>query len=492
MAHQNYIKDAAIGLLGVLEEVFVFEPGLNIISGENGTLKTRILSTLKTGKHTTSIPNVPARIMAISPKRNSERRESKAIVEQLRSSNLSWESHIGERLQSNIKDSGYETYQSLGDLFHLIFNHRRKDGGVQKDHMEAVRKEFNTVIQTVFPQYTLIAEWDPESGNPSLKMEKNDGVQFQISGLSLGELEILSLIAFIYAQRDQVDVYLIDEPEVHLNWHLEDRLFIFLRKLCVDYRKQMIVVTHSRTIFLPEFLPCVQFLHWDAGKVKLSRSLTPAQRTKLAGDVVQVLDLTGSGRPTYHVEDASHRLVLTGLAELYGGTITINECGNSSNVKSLYEYSKVSGGWTDNYFLIDGDNQGNPFPSEAPFIHLPIYCIENALLDPDLVAIVAQKPISDVQGSILSIIKRQRKKISKGNLFFESLLDKLLPNEITFAQLASLDGSLIFEGLATWAGYSTGDFIRKYLTIAETKGAMPALFPAALVESIKKAAPAKP
>ena len=53
---------------GVLRGVMEFTPGLNIISGENGTLKTRILQALKGGSAKATDPTRPLNIQAISPK----------------------------------------------------------------------------------------------------------------------------------------------------------------------------------------------------------------------------------------------------------------------------------------------------------------------------------------------------------------------------------------------------------------------------------------
>ena len=50
-----------------------------------------------------------------------------------------------------------------------------------------------------------------------------------IEALSLGETSILALALNVYTTRNSNDVYLIDEPEIHLNWHLEQQLFEFHR-----------------------------------------------------------------------------------------------------------------------------------------------------------------------------------------------------------------------------------------------------------------------
>jgi hypothetical protein len=57
-----------------------FLPGLNLVGGENGTLKTKLLQQLRSGTGVVSnVPNVALRIQSINPKRNSERRAAEQI-----------------------------------------------------------------------------------------------------------------------------------------------------------------------------------------------------------------------------------------------------------------------------------------------------------------------------------------------------------------------------------------------------------------------------
>ncbi len=138
---RNHLVTANLNILsGLLQGTMEFTPGLNIISGENGTLKTQLLHALRGGAAVASEPGVALRMQTFSPTRN--------------------------------------------------------------------------------------------SGAPRINMSKNRNVEFPIEALSMGEQEVLSLILSVNTSRENVDVYLIDEPEVHLNWHLEERLFAFLDDFC--------------------------------------------------------------------------------------------------------------------------------------------------------------------------------------------------------------------------------------------------------------------
>src|SRR5262249_15679484 len=161
-------------------------------------------------------------------------------LDQIRSENIRFDGLINER---NINDATFEPYPALGDLFYVYYDHLRKDGGSQTEKMRQTVDEFNNVIKRVFPHYQLPANWNPTAGSPKIELLKHGVTHVPLEGLSLGEQEVLSLAISVFASRERYEVFLIDEPEVHLNWHLEERLFEFLDDYCQINNKQMIVVT---------------------------------------------------------------------------------------------------------------------------------------------------------------------------------------------------------------------------------------------------------
>lgn len=78
---RNFIKQVNLNILnGVMTGSMQFLPGLNLVGGENGTLKTKLLQQLRSGTGVVSnVPNVALRIQSINPKRNSERRAAEQI-----------------------------------------------------------------------------------------------------------------------------------------------------------------------------------------------------------------------------------------------------------------------------------------------------------------------------------------------------------------------------------------------------------------------------
>ncbi len=468
----NHIVSANLDIFnGLLHGTMHFAPGLNIISGENGTLKTRLLQSLKGSGVASAVPGQPLRIQAISPKRNSERRAVEGILHAFRQHNRTWETTLNERLGGQINDQSFEAYPSLADLFYLQFEHRSRDGSDRQQHMRQLTTDMNAVIQAVFPHYALVADWDLQLGAPRIRMRKRANVEFPIESLSLGEQEVLSLIASIDAAKDRMDVYLIDEPEVHLNWHLEERLFSFLDDICERNDKQIIVVTHSRTIFKPRFLPKAQFLYWsDDSTVMWSQELSAEQKRRLAGDAIEVIALGEFSKPTFFVEDSAHTRVFRAIADLYGVEISTSECGNSANVKSLFTYQKAHGRWPNSIFVIDGDNQGNPMPGEPQFVQLPVYCVENLFLDPSLLAQVCKRDVAEVRQLLVDSISAQRGQIFRKNKFFEFLADAIGSEHMTYERLSTFDGSLIFPDLLSRIGMTWDDLTRAYLRLAKASG----------------------
>jgi predicted ATPase len=483
----NHILRANLNIRGLLQGVMEFTPGLNIISGENGTFKTQLLQTLRTYSEVESlIHGKPPQMQAISPKRNSQRLAFEQMMQVFKQNNRTLETLQSERINGQINNETFDNYASLAECFVLTFDHRCRDGGDRQNHMSQVTLDFNKVINSVFPHYSLVSTWNSQNGTPNIKMRKQNSIEFPIEALSLGEQEVLSLISNIDSAKDTVDVYLIDEPEVHLNWQLEERLFIFLDELCKQHNKQAIVVTHSRTIFKPRFLSKTQFLYWNEdGQVKWGKDLTIEQKKRLAGDAIEIIALGNYTKPTFFVEDSAHYDVLEILAKILGKDISIEKCGSSPNVKSLFEHHKSIGGWHNTYFLIDGDNQGNPFPNETKFIHLPVYCIENILLDPELIASTFNKSIEDVKSIILQSIKKQRTEILKKNKFFDFLFDQLEPAHITYERLKTLDASLIVEDIAIDLGFDLKDFTSEYLYKCHRIGKLESLVPS-LISALKE------
>lgn len=480
----NYIIYANVNIHnGTFVGEMPFLQGLNIIGGENGTMKTLLLQQIKSGGSSVAAdPSSTLRMLAVSPKRNSERRKALDMLQFHRQKNKTFDSLVAERLGATINLSGFDNYPSLGEVYYLMFEGRCRDGGPQIDHMNTLTKEINIVIGSIFDQYRLVATWNEERGTPVIHIRKNNSVDIPLEGLSTGEEEILSLTTSLYAAREKTDVFLIDEPEVHLNWNLEERLFAYLDDLCVKNDKQAIVATHSRAMFKTRYLSKTTFLSWTVeGKVTWAKKLTPEQYRRIAGEAIEVIGLGDFTRPTFFVEDQAHTRWLETLSRIYSLEVTISECGNSPNVKSLFRLSQREEGWENSFFLVDGDNMQSTFPSAKHFIHLPVYCFDNYLIYPETLATVTNHTIKDVQEILLESILTRRDRILRKNKFFDFLVDGLRPEDLTFERLKLLDASEIIENVAQRMNMTVANLTDKTLRYLHANGNLGEILPKELI-----------
>ncbi len=470
---------------GILTGIISFTSKLNILSGENGTGKTRLLTEIKAGSKIQSSSTTAPRIQAFSPKRNSERKTIQSIIQEIRHPNRRFTNYIQTLTQAAFQDSTFVNYPSFGEVYLLVYEEECKDGGNQKQKMSKVTDDFNGIIRRIFDNYELLSDWDNASGSPNIRLKKNDS-EIPIESLSLGEQEILSLVINLYATRDSHDVFLIDEPEIHLNWHLEEALFRFLDWFCNEYEKQLIVATHSRVVFTTSFLSKTQFLFWYNGKINTGKNLPDSLRQRIAGESIDIIQVGTFSKVTFFVEDIKHLEVIDGLASALGCEITSNICGNSNNVRSLYKLSLIQG-WENCYFIIDGDNEGNPFPGEKQFIHLGRYCIENYLLDISTAAKVTKKSEEAVKNAIVSSIKTNKDKILSRNkffAFFSFVFDSLDTSNIKESSLEVLDGSTILDTFLSELNINPNQYIQEYMKILVKESRLNDIFPEELILAI--------
>ena len=96
---------------------------------------------------------------------------------------------------------------------------------------------------------------DVETGKGTIYFKKSDqSLPFEFNVLSSGEKEVVDIVLDIYLRQYDFDdtVYIIDEPELHINTAIQRRLLIEVNKL-VGSNCQILIATHS-----PGFLRAIQ------------------------------------------------------------------------------------------------------------------------------------------------------------------------------------------------------------------------------------------
>ena len=242
---------------------------------------------------------------------------------------------------------------------------------------------------------------------------------------------------------------MIDEPEIHLNWSLEEKLFKFFDWFCSEFDRQIIVVTHSRVAFLEEYDKKRQFFERNGQDIIISEKPSDELIRQLAGDTVQLLRGITTKNKLVYVEDLGHQTVLKAICEKLNLDVEILVGGNCEKVKILSRAFKDRG--IENvYFLIDGDNKPLTTDEKRELhpntIQLEKYCLENYLLNPALLQLYKQQDWDAVITSFINTINVRATPAIKP---IQIALDKgTSVNDI----LDYIDGSEIFKRLVEHEG----------------------------------------
>jgi predicted ATPase len=473
---QKYIESCDVNLFeGIFKQKIIFKSGLNIISGENGTGKTKLLEWLKTkhkkffqGKGT---PN----IVAFNPKRNSEKRNIQQFADKLRRQKIDKDSINQALNQLQFNDSLFSNYMSFGELFIINYENLLDDGKLTKPlAAKEVAKNYNSVLEKIFPNYKIKADWQEKK--LSLKIEKNGHTVIPIESLSCGESEVFSLIFNIYTSKDKQDIFLIDEPELHLNWNLENGLFTFFDQFCRTYNKQIIVATHSRSIFNQDFFDKIQFLTWDNQHIILKKEISEEIKEKIAGDAIKTISALDVFEKTFFVEDKAHELVVNSLAIKLSkeiGITVLGDCQKVDSVAKIMAKERVNKA----FFLRDGDNQNTEkeLLSNNNYIRLKKYCIQNYFFNTEILSKISTPNINsdEVKSRIKKCIQSLTK--SNRNISYITLAKESIdfPDEV----LDTFDCSNILGTLSKDIGLKDeNDLIKKYIDEAHSQSMLNEIF----------------
>lgn len=456
---QNYIKRIR-GENIIPNNIFTseveFNPGLNIIAGSNGVGKTLLLKYIQGNrengnvvfdKDEASLKN----IAAFSPKRNA----TKVLVEQaqqiVRRDQNARTNAINLFLNQQVQDDNFQAIKSISEYLVLAFEELRDGKDMQPTQAAIeVEKVFTELLKKIF-DYEIDFKWTSEQKKYTFSLTKRETI-LQPNLLSSGENALISLIFAIFHSKDSAQIYLIDEPEVHLNWQLEEKLFKFLAWFCEEYQKQLIIVTHSRACFIEPYLNKTQFLIWNDNKVEIVKKPTIEIRELLAGDMIKIVNGLTTENKLVYFEDSSHKHILSKIKEVLNLSLDIPEklgsCSEVEKFSKAMKNLKIENA----YFVIDNDNRKiKNFSDYLNLIQLDKYCIENYFLDESILADIDKR--TDKTKPVKDLIKESINQVNKPNF---AIIKELIKKDIdlTSEVLDRIDASEFIKQLAMSLGYS--------------------------------------
>lgn len=430
---QQFIKKVTVNLFNstFMQDVSL-DKHLNIISGINGTGKTKFLELIKTSPNgiVKSNDSGDIRIIAFSPKRNSIKKSIENITNEISSQNKKLKTQVQNIINSALNDNTFVEYPTFSEMF--LLHYKEIDNDPKLTHEKAMKtteNNFNNVLNEIFPSYRIKAGWNENTNGPEIKIYKKefDGY-IDAHDVSTGEQEVLSLVFNIYNAKDDIDVILIDEPEIHLNWTLEFGEFNFFKSFAKKYNKQIIITTHSRIILLDTFKKFVKYFTWENKKIVVKDNIPQEYQNAIVGEAIKFIEsVKDNNKKTLIVEDKAHEHFVNELLKLFkknSDCIQIIKMNDSKGaLNNLYKALKNNDNVNDltikTYFLIDGDND-DIYSSDSYYIKLNKYSIESYLFSNiNILASVLGKKTPQFKKDILCELKKLR--LSNKNKYNKSM-----------------------------------------------------------------------
>ncbi len=153
--------------------------------------------------------------------------------------------NYGATSSSDIDDKMEENYRRLN----IRFNKFLRDNPTSATYDSAKKKiigELNDSIKNCL-ELEVSSIGDIEAGQGTLFFKKADHpTEFEFNVLSSGEKEVVDILLDLYLRQDEYNdtVFLIDEPELHINTSIQKKLLIEINKL-IGKNCQIWVATHS-------------------------------------------------------------------------------------------------------------------------------------------------------------------------------------------------------------------------------------------------------
>lgn len=150
----------------------------------------------------------------------------------------------GASLSSDIDDKMEENYRRLNIKYNRYLNSQDCKPSEAKLHIIG---ELNQAISNCL-DLEITSLGDIEDNKGTLYFTKSDynGSEFEYNVLSAGEKEVVDILLDLYLRKEEYDdsIFIIDEPELHINTAIQRKLLIEINRL-IGENCQLWVATHS-------------------------------------------------------------------------------------------------------------------------------------------------------------------------------------------------------------------------------------------------------
>lgn len=150
----------------------------------------------------------------------------------------------GASLSSDIDDKMDENYRRLSIKYNRYLNSQDCKPSEAKRHIIG---ELNQAIKNCL-DLEITSLGDIEDNKGTLYFTKLDysGLEFEYNVLSAGEKEVVDILLDLYLRKEEYDdtIFIIDEPELHINTAIQRKLLNEINRLIGD-NCQLWVATHS-------------------------------------------------------------------------------------------------------------------------------------------------------------------------------------------------------------------------------------------------------
>lgn len=214
--------------------------------------------------------------------RSPYRYNSNLKIKETRASTEIWLNNYGASTSSDLDAKMEENYRRLN----IAYNKYQNDNDCKPSEAKiAIIGDLNSALKNCL-DLEISSIGNVESDEGTLYFKKSDHQkEFEFNVLSSGEKEVVDILLDLYLRKEEYSdtIFLIDEPELHVNTSIQKNLLVEINKL-IGSNCQIWICTHSIGFLraLQEMGDECQIIHFEGGRKWASEAITlqPIKKTR--------------------------------------------------------------------------------------------------------------------------------------------------------------------------------------------------------------------